>query len=249
MKFLSTIALAALSLVACSNATDNTDTKKDSTPVTETNAQDGGWISLFDGKTLNGWHSYGKATTGKAWKVEDGTIRLDASNKANWQSDGGGDIVNDQVFENFHLKLEWKISKNGNSGVIFWVQDDPAKYEHVWHTGPEMQVLDNDGHSDGKIKKHRSSNLYDLVESKEGSMKPVGEWNLAEIVSNKGKLDFYLNGVNVLSTTYGDENWKNMIAGSKFKDKPGFGKNFNGHIALQDHGNDVWYRNIVVKKL
>ena len=222
---------------------------KHNTALTTASPKEKGWISLFDGKTTKGWHTFGKTTVGDAWKVADGAIYLDASHKADWQTKGGGDIVSDKAFENFHLKLEWKISKNGNSGVIFWVQDDPVKYEYVWHTGPEMQVLDNDGHSDGKIIKHRAGNLYDLVAGKEGAVKPVGEWNSAEIISNKGKLDLYLNGVNTVSTTYGDDNWKKLIANSKFKAMPDFGKSFKGHIALQDHGNDVWFRNIMIKKL
>jgi hypothetical protein len=110
-------------------------------------------------------------------------------------------------------------------------------------------VLDNDGHPDGKIKKHRAGNLYDLVEGKEGAVNKVGEWNLVDIISYNGKLDFYLNGINVVSTSYGDADWKKLVAGSKFKDKPDFGKTFSGHIALQDHGDKVWYRNIMIKKL
>ncbi len=205
----------------------------------------GEWISLFYGKTTKGWHTFGKTTAGEAWKIEDGTLHMDASDK----SLKGGDLVSDASFENFHLKLEWKIAKNGNSGVIFWVQDNPAKYDNVWHTGPEMQVLDNDGHPDGKIKKHRAGNLYDLIEGKEGAVNKVGEWNLVDIVSNKGQLDFFLNGVNVVSTHYGDADWKALIANSKFKDKPDFGRLFSGHISLQDHGDHVWYRNITIKKL
>jgi hypothetical protein len=202
-----------------------------------------GWVPLFDGKTTQGWHNYGKTTISSGWMVEEGSLHFDPSKK------DGGDIVSDQSFGNFHLRLEWKIAKNGNSGIIFFVQDNPAKYPYVWHTGPEMQVLDNDGHPDGKIKKHRAGNLYDLIEGKEGAVKPVGEWNLVEIIANNGKLDFYLNGENVVSTTYGDAEWRKMIAGSKFKDKPDFGKFFTGHIALQDHGDNVWYRNIMIKKL
>jgi hypothetical protein len=176
-------------------------------------------------------------------------LHLDASDKTDWQSKGGGDIIHEMELENFHLKLDWKVAKNGNSGIIFWVQNDPSKYKYVWYTGPEMQVLDNDGHPDGKIQKHRAGNLYDLIASTEGVTKPVGEWNTAEIICNKGKLEFKLNGTSILSTTYGDEQWNNLIANSKFRSMPAFAKTFKGHIALQDHGDNVWFKNIVVKKL
>ena len=112
-----------------------------------------------------------------------------------------------------------------------------------------MQVLDNEGHDDGKIAKHRSGDLYDLVKSSTEPVKPVGEWNTAEIISNKGKLEFILNGVSVLTTNYGDDAWKKMVAGSKFKQWPDFGTVFKGNIGLQNHDSDVWYKNIVIKKL
>ena len=114
----------------------------------QTMAQKKKCVSLFDGKTTKGWHTYGEATAGQAWKVEDGVLFLDATAK-----EGRGDISSDESFDDFHLRLEWKISKNGNSGVIFFAQDDKAKYKNLWYTGPEMQVLDNEGHSDGKIVK------------------------------------------------------------------------------------------------
>jgi hypothetical protein len=113
----------------------------------------------------------------------------------------------------------------------------------------EMQVLDNDKHADAKIIKHRAGDLYDLISSSKETVKPVGEWNLAEVVYNKGELKLYLNGVNVVSTKVGDENWNTMVAGSKFKTMPGFGKSPKGRIALQDHGNAVWFRNIKIKEL
>ncbi len=218
-------------------------------PVYSPAADGDAWIMLFDGKTTTGWHTYGQDHVGAAWKVEDGTLRLDASHKKDWQTNDGGDIVSNDEFENFDLKLQWKISPKGNSGIMFYVQDDPKKYKYVWWTGPEMQVLDNDGHDDGKIYKHRAGNLYDLIAGKEGAVKPVGEWNRVEIVSNKGKLDLYLNDVNVVSTTMWDDAWKQLIAGSKFHEWPDFGTFTKGHIALQDHGNDVWFRNIMIKRL
>ncbi|NCI48444.1 DUF1080 domain-containing protein [Sediminibacterium roseum] len=211
--------------------------------IASINVPQKGFVSLFDGKSLKGWHVYGHRPLTEAWSVQDGAIFFDRTKKAN------GDLLTDNQYENFHLKYDWKISPKGNSGVIFWVQEDTARYKQTYHTGPEMQVLDNDGHKDGSIVKHRAGNLYDLIAGKEGAVKPVGEWNTAEIISNKGKLEFILNGVSVLTTNYGDDNWKQMVAGSKFKQWPDFGTIFKGHIALQNHDSDVWYKNIVIKQL
>ncbi len=207
-----------------------------------------GWIALFDGVSTNGWHSYGKSGVGQAWKVEDGAIHLDAAAKKTYQTNGGGDMVTDKEFENFDLKLEWKISQKGNSGIIFYVHEDNI-YKESYNTGMEMQVLDNDGHPDGKIHTHRAGDLYDLIASSTEPVKPVGEWNQVEMISKKGKLELKLNGITIVSTTLWDDNWKQLIAGSKFKNMPSFGTYHKGKIALQDHGNDVWFRNIMIKKL
>ncbi|MCE2843769.1 MAG: hypothetical protein RLZZ328_1460 [Bacteroidota bacterium] len=218
---------------------------------TQINAQKKEWISLFDGKTTSGWHTYGKDAVGEAWKVIDGALMLDPTNKQGWQIKGGGDIVTNESYGDFHLQLEWKISKKGNSGIIFFVQDEPKKYNYIWYTGPEMQVLDNDGHADAKINKHRAGNLYDLVAGVEGAVKPVGEWNLVDIINEKGTLTLKLNGVTTVTTTLGDDAWKNLIKNSKFSkgESPDFGKVFTGHIGLQDHGDQVWYRNIRIQRL
>jgi hypothetical protein len=219
------------------------------TPNTLTDAEKkDGWKLLFDGKSSSGWHTYGKSTVGEAWKVGEGTIGLDASQKSSYQSKGGGDIVTDKEYENFDLKIEWKISKNGNSGILFDIKEDP-KYSETWYTGPEMQVLDNEGHDDGKIIKHRAGDLYDLISSSTEPVKAVGEWNQVEIKLNKGKLDLYMNGVNIVSTTMWDDNWWKLVKGSKFVKMPDFSKYKKGRIALQDHGCDVWYRNIKIKQL
>jgi hypothetical protein len=207
-----------------------------------------GWQLLFDGTTTNGWHTYGKKGIGNAWKAQDGTLLLDAASKNSPQKAEGGDIVTDREFENFHLIYDWKIAPNGNSGLIFYVQEDPAKYQAVWHTGPEMQVLDNAGHPDAKITTHRAGDLYDLITAKE-TVKPANEWNTAEIISNNGQLRFRLNGEDILQTTMWNDEWKRMIANSKFKSMPGFGMFKKGKIALQDHGDNVWFRNIKIKSL
>jgi hypothetical protein len=206
------------------------------------------WISLFDGESFQGWSKYGGGPVGAAWKIQDGAIYLDASNKDEWQAGDGGDIVTNEEFGDFHFQVEWKIAKNGNSGIMFFVHESP-EYAYPWMTGPEMQVLDNDGHPDAKIRTHRAGDLYDLIESSEETVKPVGEWNLAEIIAKDGNLELYLNGVMVVATTMWTEEWDEMVANSKFKDMPGFGKFQKGKIALQDHGDEVWFRNIRIKKL
>ncbi len=126
---------------------------------------------------------------------------------------------------------------------------DTLKYKNSYYTGPEMQVLDNTGHKDGKIYKHKAGDLYDLIPSTKNAVKPVGEWNQVQIISNKGKLDFYLNNEHIVNTTMWDDNWRKMIAASKFHQWPDFGTFKKGRIDLQDHGDEVWYRNIKIKRL
>jgi hypothetical protein len=207
-----------------------------------------GWVLLFDGQSKQGWHIYQGKSDGSAWKAENGLLMLDPREKKDWQTIGGGDLVSDSAFENYHLSLEWKISPKGNSGIIFGIQDKP-KYEHSWHTGMEMQVLDNAGHSDASNPKHRAGDLYDLIASSTETVKPAGEWNRAEVKMDHGKLDLFLNGTNVVSTTVGDTEWKKLVAGSKFKEWPDFATFKTGHVGLQDHGDPVWFRNIKIRKL
>jgi len=258
MKTLLLTAGVTISLLACqssqqktesSDTTKTADSSQSTSAINDALAKDTRWISLFDGQSLKGWHTYGKPTAGSAWNVDSGAIHLNASAKQGYQTQGGGDLVTDDEFENFDLKLEWKISKAGNSGIVFLVHEDTTKYKETWHTGLEMQVLDNAGHPDRKTPSHRAGSLYDLIQAKEGAVKPWGQWNQAEIKLDNGKLDLYLNGINVVSTTIGDDNWKKMVAKSKFKEWPDFGTFKKGHITLQDHGNDVWYRNIMIRKL
>jgi cytochrome c len=207
-----------------------------------------GWKLLFDGKTTSGWRKFKEDKIGSAWKVKDGTLYLDNSKKKDWQTLGGGDIVTNDEFENYELSLEWKIQKCGNSGVIYNVVESD-KYDYVWQTGPEMQILDNTCHPDGRLDKHRASNLYDLIESKFVAANPAGEWNQARIISNKGKYEFWLNGYKQVEFEMHNQEWNDMVAKSKFKDMPDFGKATKGHIALQDHGDQVWFRNIKVREL
>ena len=203
-----------------------------------------GWKLLFDGRTSKGWHTYNKKTFGEGWKVSEGTLFRDTTAVKK----EAGDICTDEVFENFDLKLQWKISKDGNSGVMFLVHESP-EYDAPYLTGPEMQILDNDGHPDGKIVKHRTGDLYDLISSSSEPVRPVGQWNDAEIRLDHGKLTLYLNGVQTVTTTLWDKQWNDLVKGSKFAKMPGFAKYKSGHIDLQDHGHDVWFRNIKIRKL
>jgi hypothetical protein len=243
--------LFTISCQSSSNASDDSSTStENSTVLNQLTEQEiaEGWQLLFDGSSTDGWSTYGQDTIGAAWKVSEGLLYLDASQKNDWQTVGGGDIITDQEFDDFHLKLEWKIAENGNSGIMFHVQED-FQFPYPWLTGPEMQILHNEGHPDGKIEKHRAGDLYDLVACSEESVAPVGEWNLAEIIIENETLTFKLNSVTVVQTILWDDSWKALIAGSKFKDMPSFGTFKSGKIALQDHGDDVWFRNIKIRRL
>ena len=244
MKKVVAIAFVSAIFISCNSSKKMTAMNNNTLTTEEKNE---GWQLLFDGKTTNGWHKYGNTPVGSAWQVQDGNLVLDTTEKENWQTKGGGDILTEEEFENFHLKLEWMISEKGNSGIIFLLHES-AQYKYPWETGLEMQVLDNDGHADGKIQKHRAGDLYDLIACSRETVKPVGEWNEAEVKCINGKLDLILNGETVVSTTLWDDNWKNILAASKFKSMPGFGTYKKGRIALQDHGDKVWYRNIRVRE-
>jgi hypothetical protein len=246
LKSISFIAAAAI-IVGCSSTKTGTMNSATSNTLTEKEKRDG-WQLLFDGTSMNNFHTYGSQTVALPWEAADGAIHLSLADRSKWPS-GSKDIVTNEEYDNFHFSTEWKIAKNGNSGIIFYVNEDKSKYKNTYETGPEMQVLDNDGHPDAKINKHRAGDLYDLIASSPEVVKPAGEWNKAEIISNKGKLDFYLNGQKVVSTTMWDASWKQMVAGSKFKTMPGFGIFKKGKIALQEHGDEVWYRNIKIRKL
>lgn len=255
MKYKQLLLAAPLGFLMSCNSGEKTSSETmasaDSTTTAATaNPKDtsDGWTSLFDGNTTAGWHSYGKDKSGESWKISDGVLYLDTSKKVGYQTQGG-DLVSDKEYGDFDLKLEWKIAPKGNSGIIFYAHEDTSKYKETWNTGPEMQIVDNEGHPDGKLIRHQAGDLYDLISSSQKSAKPVGEWNQVEIMSKGGKLDLFLNGTNVVSTTLWDDNWKKLVAGSKFKSMPDFGTYKKGHIVLQDHGNMVSFRNIKIKEL
>lgn len=202
-----------------------------------------GWKLLFDGKTTTNWQGYNRPEVPAEWKIADGVISFNPDNDADNRPK---DLTTKAVYKDFDLSLEWKISQNGNSGVIFNVVES---YPEPYMSGFEMQVLDNEGHPDGKIIKHRAGDLYDLVSSTSEPVKPVGQWNHAEVISKHGHYTFFLNGVKINQFTMHDANWDKLVAASKFKQWPEFGKATKGKICLQAHGNQVSFRSVKIKVL
>ena len=197
-------------------------------------------IKLFDGTTTNGWHVYLKSGPG-AWKVIDGAIQLDP------KADGQGDLITDNEYENYELSLEWKIAEGGNSGIIFGVHEDPS-IDATYRTGIEMQILDDQKAEDNKKASHLAGSLYDMAAPLHAA-KPAGEWNKVIIHKQNGHLIFYLNSQEVINTQIGSADWIKMLNNSKFKTWKDFATYPKGHIALQDHGAVVSFKNIEIKQL
>lgn len=203
-----------------------------------------GWQLLFDGKTLDGWHLFNNTNTTSVWKVEDGMLYCAAQEKGLPQ----GDLVTDREYENYELKLEWRISGRGNSGIFINVQETP-KYSAAWQTGPEYQILDPE-HMDYDDPLKKTGCLYGfLPQLNNANTRPKGQWNETRIIQQDGKITFYLNGRKTATADFKDSKWKKMIENSGFKDRAGFGLYTKGKIALQDWYFEVWFRNIKIKPL
>jgi hypothetical protein len=240
MKTTSLICLLALIATPCLlfAQTDNQLTKQEKKE---------GWKLLFDGTTTKGWHTYLRDTVGSRWQVRNGALVYDPSQPKN----GGGDIVTNDVYENYELDLEWKISSGGNSGVIFDVQEDP-KYKATYLTGPEMQVLDNINAEDNKKENHLAGCLYDLSGSAAISKPvPMGGFNKVRIIQKNGHLTFWLNDIQTFDGQIGSDEWKTMIANSKFNGAAfaDFAKVAKGKIALQEHPGSSEWKNIKIRQL
>ncbi|MDH6356676.1 DUF1080 domain-containing protein [Parabacteroides sp. PF5-9] len=230
-----------------------------STETTTTKA-DEGWISIFDGKTFEGWRGYNKTSVPSKWTIEDGAIKFNGSGGGEAQDGDGGDLIYDRKFKNFELELEWKVSKGGNSGIFYLAQEIPN--EPIYISAPEFQVLDNENHPDARLGvdgNRMSSSLYDMIPAKPQNSKPFGEWNKASIMVYKGTVVHFQNDVAVVEYHLWTPQWKELLDNSKFsKEKWPVaydlllncgGSEREGLIGFQDHGDDVWFRNIKVKIL
>jgi type 1 glutamine amidotransferase len=200
-----------------------------------------GWKLLFDGKSTANFRGFKQAEFPKSgWEAgSDGTLRHVAGK-------GGGDIVTREQYGDFEFVYQWKAAPGANSGVFYRVSEDKgATYE----TGPEMQVLDNAKHQDGKNPKTSAGSFYGLYAPAHDVVRPAGEWNHAKIVAKGPKIEYWLNGFNVVNVDLAGDEFKKLLAESKFKDWEKFAKNTSGFIALQDHGDDVWFRGLKVRSL
>ncbi len=202
-----------------------------------------GWTLLFDGRSLDGWRAYKKAdAAGLRWKVDEGALSLPAQTAAGTKA---GDIISKDTFEQFELVFDWRIAPGGNSGVKYFILEDLDSA-----IGHEYQVIDDERHPDAKIGPHRqTAAFYDVLPAADRPIKPAGEWNTTRIVVRGETVEHWLNGQKVLQYELGSPALKAAIAKSKFKDIPRFGLRQNGHILLQDHGNQVWFRSIKIRRI
>ncbi|MBO8448947.1 MAG: DUF1080 domain-containing protein [Bacteroidetes bacterium] len=227
-----------------------------------------GYYVIFDGKTMKGWRGYGKDGVPSRWVVDDGAIKFNGSGGGEAQESDGGDLIFSHKFKNFELEFEWKVSKGGNSGVLYLAQevttekDGKTIVEPIYISSPEYQVLDNDNHPDAKLGidgNRQSASLYDMIPAKPQNAKPYGEWNKGKIMVYKGTVVHGQNDANVLEYHLWTQQWTDMLQASKFSQEKwplAFellnncgGENHEGYIGFQDHGDDVWFRNIRVKIL
>jgi hypothetical protein len=194
-----------------------------------------GWQILFDGRNADAWRGFQRTDLPSGWQVVDGALTRVAR---------GGDIVTREQFSDFELELEWKVAAGGNSGIMFRVTEDAKE---TYHSGPEYQVLDDAGHADGKSRLTSAGSDYGLHPSPPGIVKPAGQWNSARLVVRGAHVEHWLNGQKVVEYELWSPQWEALVKASKFVEWPGFGRAKRGHIALQDHGDWVAYRNIRIR--
>ena len=186
---------------------------------------------LFDGVSLDGWRAF-RGGRPEGWRPVAGCLE---------RTGPGGDIITDEQYEDFVLRLEWCVDPGGNSGIFFRVSEE---LDHVWLSGPEMQVLDDALHHDGQNELTSAGANYALHAPSKDVVRPAGEWNQVELEVSGDSVTHRLNGVKVVEYRLWSPAWKELVANSKFASMPRYGKVVRGHIALQDHGDRVRYRNV-----
>lgn len=228
-----------------------------------------GYITIFDGESFTGWRGYGKDNIPGRWTIDaaEKAIKFNGSGGGEAQDGDGGDIIFAHKFKNFQLELEWKVAKGSNSGIFYLAQeywstneDGTKRLEPIYISSPEYQVLDNENHPDallGVDGNRMSASLYDMIPAKPQNSKPFGEWNKAKIMVYKGTVVHGQNDQNVVEYHLWTQQWTDLLQASKFSEKDwplAFellnnlgGEKREGYIGMQDHGDDVWFRNIRIK--
>ncbi len=250
LKFMSIVALGAL--LSCSGGEKSSSEQKEANNEANTAQQSEEWISLFNGETLIGWKRYNANEIGPLWSVEDGAIKCDGKGHGEGSPEFGGSLITLKTFGNFELELEWRISEDGNSGIMYHVIEKP-EYSHAYVTGPEYQVMD-DGPGDGTMSSDNNlaGSSYDMFAAPSTKkLNPVMNWNSAKIVYLDGKVEHWLNGEKIVEFDENSEDFKEKFNQSKWSsgDYPYWNTYKEGSIALQDHGAAVWYRNIRIRNL
>ncbi|MBK7807993.1 MAG: DUF1080 domain-containing protein [Saprospiraceae bacterium] len=202
-----------------------------------------GWKLLFDGKTLEGWRMY-QNKAADAWDVKDGELYCKGSKTD--KSDLRADIITTDQFENYELSIDWKISPEGNSGIMYHVTEE---FEAAYLSGPEYQLIDDEGFPEKLEDWQKTASDYAMYTATSRPTNPVGQYNTSKIVVNGAHREYWLNGVKVLEFEAWTPDWENRKATGKWKDTPGYGVAKKGHICLQDHGGGVWFKNIKIRKL
>lgn len=243
-------AATVLAVVLCAAAAVLAQAKVDGAANTLTAAeQAAGWTLLFDGKTSNGWRGFHSDTFPKqGWVIADGAIKRIGKVP---EGSAAGDIITTGEYGNFELALDWKLTSGGNSGLKYLIAERADRAGHSG-VGYEMQILDDDRHPDAKegVNGNRTAgSLYDLIAPSTHAARPIGEWNQARLVVRGTHVEHWLNGQRIVQFDIGSPEMKGLIAKSKYKDIKGFGDATSGHILLQDHGDEVWFRNLKVRPL
>lgn len=241
--------------LACSSG-DSADDPADPNTLTPSE-QEEGWTLLFNGEDFSNWTGLGRDEIPPGhWEIVDGTIHKVESGDVPTAEDGqpleGGDIMTTETYRNFELTLEWKTSEGGNSGIKYNVSDSLSTAHEPQYAalGFEYQLLDDDRHPDAEEPNHRAGALYDLIPANDQkSLNPVGEWNQARVVFQGSRGEHWLNGEKVLEYDLESARFDSLFAESKYADIDGFRTRRAGHVVLQDHGNDFWFRNVKIRKL
>jgi hypothetical protein len=227
---------AACSAQRAGNATPQQQSNAMPNQLTPQEERDG-WRLLFDGKTTNGWRGYRMTTMPAGWEVVDGALTRVGRSR---------DIVTTEQYKDFDLQLEWKTNAGGNSGIFYRAVETDGP---IYHSAPEYQLLDDNGHADGRNELTSAGSNYALNPVPRGVVKPVGEWNTTRIVVRGNHVEHWLNGQKVVEYEFGSADWKEGVAKSKFNEWKDYGQSPTGFIGLQgDHGW-VAFRNIKIKTL